>query len=66
MNSLFKKSIIKEKLENFEIPNFEEKIKILENWYNIYDSKNLQNKKEEELEWPFWDDFFWKIILENK
>lgn len=62
MAQLFKKNVIKDKLQNYEIQNFEEKIKIIENWNNLYISLNLQNKKEEELEAPFWDDFFWKIL----
>lgn len=62
MAQLFKKNVLKDKLQNYEIPNFEEKIKIIENWNNLYISWNLQNKKEEELEAPFWDDFFWKIL----
>lgn len=62
MAQLFKKNVLKDKLQNYEIPNFEEKIKIIENWNNLYISWNLKNKKEEELEAPFWDDFFWKIL----
>lgn len=62
MAQLFKKNVLKDKLQNYEIQNFEEKIKIIENWNNLYVSWNLQNKKEEELEAPFWDDFFWKIL----
>lgn len=62
MAQLFKKNVLKDKLQNYEIQNFEEKIKIIENWNNLYISWNLQNKKEEELEAPFWDDFFWKIL----
>jgi len=38
MAQLFKKNVIKDKLQNFEIPNFEEKIKILEMWNNLYKS----------------------------
>ncbi len=62
MAKLFKDNLIKEKLQNFEIPNFEEKIEIIKKWNNLYKTKNLQNKKEEELEAPFWDDFFWSIL----
>ncbi|NVP17558.1 Eco57I restriction-modification methylase domain-containing protein [Candidatus Gracilibacteria bacterium] len=62
MAQLFKKNVLKDKLQNYEIQNFEEKIKIIENWNNLYVSGNLQNKKEEELEAPFGDDFFGKIL----
>ncbi|MDP2090665.1 MAG: N-6 DNA methylase [Candidatus Gracilibacteria bacterium] len=62
MAQLFKKNTISEKLENFEIPDFETKINILNKWYNLYKTGNLQNKKEEELEGPFGDDFFGKIL----
>jgi hypothetical protein len=36
MAKLFKNNIIKEKLKDFEILDFENKIKILENWYKLY------------------------------
>jgi len=36
MAQLFKKNILLEKLENFEIPNFDKKREILEKWYNLY------------------------------
>ncbi len=62
MAKLFKDNIIKEKLQTFNIPDLEEKITILKSWENLYKTQKLQNKKEEELEWPFWDDFFWKIL----
>lgn len=62
MAKLFKDNIIREKLLNFEIPLFDEKIKIINNWLKLYKDWTLKNKKEEELEWPFWDDFFWKIL----
>jgi REP element-mobilizing transposase RayT len=65
MAQLFKKNILIEKLENFEIPNFEGRIETLKKWYNLCQNETLKNKKEEELEWPFWDDLFWKVLDYN-
>lgn len=62
MAQLFKKHIVKEKLQDFEIPNLEEKIEVLKKWEKLHKDGSLKNKKEEELEWPFWADFFWKIL----
>lgn len=62
MAKLFKDNIIKNKLQNFEINWFEEKLEILKSWDKLYTSKSLQTKKEEELEAPFWDELFWKIL----
>lgn len=62
MAQLFKKNIVKEKLQSYEIPNFDEKIEVLKNWYNLHNNWTLKAKKEEELEWPFWADFFGKIL----
>jgi hypothetical protein len=36
MAQLFKKNILKEKIENFSIPNFEDKINTLQSWHNLY------------------------------
>jgi hypothetical protein len=36
MAHLFNKNVIKDKLKNFEIPNFEEKISVLKNWDKLY------------------------------
>lgn len=62
MAKLFKNNIISDKLQNFIIPDLEDKINILKSWENLYKTQKFHNKKEEELEWPFWDDFFWKIL----
>jgi len=53
MAQLFKKNILIEKLENFIIPNSDEKIEILKKWNNLYQNQILKTKKEEELEAPF-------------
>ncbi len=47
MAQLFKKNIINEKLEDFKIPNFEEKISVLKNWNKLYTDWTLKSKKEE-------------------
>ncbi len=65
MAQLFKKNIVKEKIQSYEIPNLEEKIKVLKNWCNLHNNWTLKAKKEEELEWPFWADFFGKILDYN-
>ncbi len=62
MAQLFKKNIVKEKLNTFEIPNLEEKIEVLKKWEKLHREGTLISKKEEELEWPFWSDFFGKIL----
>jgi len=62
MANLFKKNIIKEKLENFEIPNFEEKIEVLKSWEKLKDNKTLEKSTEIELQWPFWGKFFWEVL----
>jgi hypothetical protein len=38
MAQLFKKNIVKEKLQSYEIPNFDEKIEVLKNWYNLHNN----------------------------
>lgn len=65
MAQLFKKNILIEKLENFIIPNSDEKIEILKKWNNLYQNQILKTKKEEELEAPFWDEIFWKVLDYN-
>ena len=50
MAKLFKDKLIKKKLQEFEIPQMEEKIEVLKNWEKLYESGALQQKKEEELE----------------
>ncbi|MCK9271954.1 BREX-1 system adenine-specific DNA-methyltransferase PglX [Candidatus Gracilibacteria bacterium] len=62
MVKLFKDNIIREKLSNFEIPDFDAKINIIQNWFKLHKDGTLKNKKEEELEGPFGDDFFGKIL----
>lgn len=62
MAKLFKNNIIKEKLENFEINDFDEKIKILENWNKLYKNWVLEKKTESEIEQSFNEDILWKVL----
>ena len=50
MAKLFKDKLIRQKLENFEIPELEAKIEILKKWENLARNNILISKKEEELE----------------
>jgi hypothetical protein len=36
MAQLFKKNIIKEKLKDFKIPDFDEKLEVLKKWHDYY------------------------------
>lgn len=53
MAQLFKKNILKEKLETFQIPDLEDKIKTLESWNNLYKEGKLHEKKETSIQWEF-------------
>ncbi|MDD2565212.1 MAG: TaqI-like C-terminal specificity domain-containing protein [Candidatus Gracilibacteria bacterium] len=53
MAKLFKDNVIKEKLLNFEIPDFEKKIEILESWNNLYKQGKLHEKKETSIQGEF-------------
>lgn len=62
MAQLFKKNILIEKLENFEIPNFEEKIKTIESWNNLYKSGKLHEKKEVSIGWEYASHILWTVL----
>lgn len=53
MAKLFKKNILKEKLETFQIPDLEWKIQIIESWNNLYKEGKLHEKKETSIQWEF-------------
>lgn len=53
MAQLFKKNILKEKLETFQILDLEWKIQILESWNNLYKEGKLHEKKETSIQWEF-------------
>lgn len=62
MSQLFKKNIIKKKLQDFEIPNFEEKLEIVKKWHNDYHNWSLKTDKEISRA-PWWtQDFLWTIL----
>jgi hypothetical protein len=50
MAQLFKKNIIKEKLEDFKIPNFDEKVEVLKSWKAMQENKTLEKSTEIELQ----------------
>lgn len=62
MHKLFKSSLINEKLENFEIPDLDHKIQILQNWHKLYQSWTLTKKSEQEVEQSFNEDILGKIL----
>lgn len=62
MAKLFKKNILLEKIQNFEIPNLEEKIKIIESWNNLYKTWKLHEKKETSIQWEFASHILWSIL----
>jgi len=62
MADLFNKNVIKDKLQKFEIPNFKEKIKVLENWNKLYKEWKLQEKKEVSLQWEFAQHILWTVL----
>lgn len=62
MAGLFKNKIIKERLEKFEIPDFEAKLDIVKSWHKAYQSGTLQEKTETQCEQAFNADFFIKVL----
>jgi hypothetical protein len=62
MAKIFKDKKIKEKLENFEIPKFKQKLKIIKDWYQAYQDKKLYDKTESQCEQAFNQDFFVDIL----
>ncbi|MFW5800029.1 MAG: hypothetical protein ACOCV8_04350 [Spirochaetota bacterium] len=53
MANLFKDSIINERLKDFSIPDIEDKIKIIEKWYEAYKEKRLHSLNERQTEASF-------------
>lgn len=62
MASIFKKRILKERLEKFEVPNFENKLAIIQKWLTAYRDGHLQKKTESETEQAFNQDIFIEIL----
>lgn len=62
MAKLFKEKIIKQRLENFQIPKMDEKVEILESWLKASQIGNLKEKSEKEVEQSYWENILWKIL----
>lgn len=62
MASIFKKRILKERLENFEIPNFEAKLAIIKQWHDAYQNGSLKKKTEKEIEQEFIHSIFVEVL----
>lgn len=62
MASIFKKSVLLNKLKTFKIPNFEENLQIIQRWHNDYHKGTLKSDKETSREQAFNQDFFIKIL----
>jgi len=62
MAQLFKKNILKEKLENFEIPNFEEKLEIIKKWNDDYHHWTLKTDNETARDSGWTQDFLWTVL----
>ena len=62
MAQLFKKNILKEKLEKFEIPNFNKKLKVVEKWHDYYHNWTLKTDKEISVAPWFNEDFLGEIL----
>src|SRR3989338_9398922 len=62
MAGLFKNKIIKEKIERFEIPDFEYKLSLVQSWYQAFQNGELQKKNETQCEQAFNQDFFVSVL----
>ncbi|MBI1833898.1 MAG: N-6 DNA methylase [Candidatus Andersenbacteria bacterium] len=62
MARLFKDRTITEALENFDISDFDARLKILTSWYDAYKSGELQQKTESQCEQAFNNDVFIKVL----
>ncbi len=62
MAQLFKKNIIKEKLEDFKINNFEEKLEIVKKWHNDYHNWTLKTDNETARDSGWTQDFLWTVL----
>ncbi|PCI21320.1 hypothetical protein COB64_00355 [Candidatus Wolfebacteria bacterium] len=62
MAPIFKNRIVKRKLENFDIPDFDEKLEIIKKWDKDYHHGTLKQDKETSREQAFNQDFFIKVL----
>ena len=58
MGKLFKNKLLRTKLENYQIPEFEDKLNVLNNWYKALKNRSLLAKTETQCEQAFNQDFF--------
>jgi len=59
---LFKKKLLKQKLDGYTIPEFEEKLALVQQWYNAQNKWILSKKNETECEQAFNNDFFKQVL----
>ncbi len=62
MAHIFKRSIIKQKVAELRIVDFDKKLAIIESWHKAYQDKSLYKKSEGQCEQAFNDDVFKKIL----
>lgn len=62
MAGLFKNKIVSEKIERLDIPDFEQKIALVQSWYKAYQKGELQLKNETQCEQAFNQDFFINVL----
>ncbi|MBU0705641.1 Eco57I restriction-modification methylase domain-containing protein [Patescibacteria group bacterium] len=62
MAKLFKDKTIRKNLEKFDIPNFEEKLGIVNKWLKAYKNKTLHQKTESQCEQAFNQSFFVELL----
>lgn len=62
MASIFKNSLIKERLDKIKIPDFENKIYIIKRWHDDYHNGTLKEDKETSREQAYNQDVFVKIL----
>ncbi|MBU1703650.1 N-6 DNA methylase [Patescibacteria group bacterium] len=62
MAKLFKDKTIRKNLEKFDIPNFEEKLGIVNKWLEAYKNKTLHQKTESQCEQAFNQSFFVELL----
>jgi hypothetical protein len=62
MAQLFKNKALKEELMNYEVPDFDNKLKIIKQWLDAYKNGNLKEKTENQCEQAFNQSFFVEIL----
>ncbi len=62
MAGLFKNKIIKEKIEQYVIPDFDRKLSLIQSWSQAHEKGELQKKNETQCEQAFNQDFFIEVL----